>query len=85
MTMDVITEDVLRILGDFPRLEADPDHVGGHVRVRGTRIPAAVIVELVASGQTLSQILEDFPALVAEDIHEALRFASELVHGVTVR
>jgi uncharacterized protein (DUF433 family) len=80
----VITQDALDLLKRFPRLAADPDHLNGHVRIANTRMPVAVIVELVASGQSLTQILEDFPQLTVEDLREALLFAAELVHSVSV-
>ena len=65
----------------FPRIVQDPDHVGGRPRIKGTRMPVAVIVELVAAGQTPAEILRDFDYLTVEDIREALRFAAELAAG----
>lgn len=43
------------------------------------RIPVATIVGMVADGMTNAQILEAYPDLEAEDIHQALKFAAEAV------
>ena len=43
---------------------------------RGLRIPVATLVNMVAEGMETAEILEAYPDLQAEDIREALRFAS---------
>jgi uncharacterized protein (DUF433 family) len=43
------------------------------------RMPVATVVGLVANGQSIPEILDDFPDLEAEDIAEALRYAAEAV------
>lgn len=63
----------------FTRITVNPNQMGGVPCLRGLRIPVATVVELVAEGQTQRQILEAYPDLDAEDIHEALRFAAEAV------
>ena len=44
--------------------------------MRGTRIPVATIVGLLAQGQTVEQILADYPQLVADDVQASLEFAA---------
>lgn len=51
--------------------------MGGEPCIRNLRMPVATLVRLVADGWTREQILMDWPDLEAEDITEALRFASE--------
>jgi uncharacterized protein (DUF433 family) len=51
---------------------------------KGTRIPVDLVLEKLAAGETIEQILESHPRLTAEAIHEALLFAAELVRGETV-
>jgi len=53
--------------------------MGGLPCIRGMRMPVATIVGLVANGQSVSEILDDFPDLEAEDVAEALRYAAEAV------
>lgn len=61
------------------RIVADHRIMGGVPCVRGTRIPVATIVGLVAQGRTAEEILVDFPTLAAEDVRAALEFAAQAV------
>jgi len=36
---------------------SDPDHLGGAPRVRDTRIAVALLLELIASGMTIAEIV----------------------------
>ena len=65
----------------FSRIVRDSEHVGGRPRIKGTRMPVAVILELIAAGQTAEQIVNDFDYLTVEDVREALLFAAELAAG----
>jgi uncharacterized protein (DUF433 family) len=47
---------------------ADPDHLGGSPRVRGTRISITLILESFAASMTVSQIVEAFPSLSEEAV-----------------
>lgn len=62
----------------FPRITFDPRVMGGKACIRGMRIPVSLIVNLVASGMTPKEIIREYPDLSAEDIAEALRYASWL-------
>ena len=67
----------------FDRIQVDPGICSGKPVIRGKRFPVHQIVDLVASGQTAAQIIEDFPYLDAEDIHQALRYAEPSPKGAT--
>ncbi len=58
------------------RIVADHRIMGGVPCIRGTRIPVATIVGLVAVGQGVTDILADYPQLNAADIRAALEFAA---------
>lgn len=58
------------------RIKFDPAVMGGRPTIRGMRITVGMIVGLVASGHTSEHILELYPYLEAEDITQALRYAS---------
>jgi len=45
--------------------------------IRGMRIPVATVVGMLADGMTEAEILDAYPTLESEDIHEALRYAAE--------
>jgi uncharacterized protein (DUF433 family) len=45
--------------------------------IKGTRITVQLIVQLLANGETETEILDDYPDLKKEDIKAALLYASE--------
>jgi uncharacterized protein (DUF433 family) len=63
----------------FERISIDHRIMGGVPCIRGTRIPVATVVGMVAEGMTTEEILVDFPQLTLEDIYEALRYAAAAV------
>ena len=63
----------------YARITVAQDQMGGMPCIRGLRIPVATVVDMVADGMTPDEILATYPDLEAEDIREALRFASEAV------
>lgn len=56
---------------------ADRDHLGGSPRVRGTRISVALILESLAAGMTIDQIVDAYPSLTEESVRGVL---AELAH-----
>lgn len=61
------------------RIVADHRIMGGVPCVRGTRIPAATVIGLVAQGRTVDEILADYPTLTADDVRAVLEFAATAV------
>ncbi len=68
----------------FTRVTVNPNQMGGVPCIRGLRIPVATVVGSVADGMSEAEILEAYPDLTVEDIHEALRFAAEAVRERTL-
>lgn len=66
------------IVNHSQRITFDPNMMGGQACIRGMRIPVATIVKLTASGMAEADILNNYPDLEAEDIHEALRYVAAL-------
>jgi uncharacterized protein (DUF433 family) len=62
----------------FGRISSDPDILHGKPCIKGTRIPVYLIVSLVAEGECVENIIEDYPSLTPEDIKAALRYAAKL-------
>ncbi len=60
----------------FDRITSHPDIIGGKASIRGMRISVSLIVNLVASGMTVEEILDEYPDLEAEDIQQALQYAA---------
>jgi uncharacterized protein (DUF433 family) len=63
------------------RITIDPDVMGGKPCIRGMRVTVGMIVEAMAAGRTVDQLLADFPYLEEVDIREALAFAAQLAQG----
>lgn len=63
----------------FTRITVDPHQMGGVPCIRHLRIPVATIVDMMAEGLGVAEIVEAYPDLEPEDIREALRFAAEAV------
>jgi len=61
---------------DFPRITQNPAVMGGKPCVRGLRVTVGMIVGQIGAGQTVDQLLADYPYLEREDILEALRYAA---------
>jgi uncharacterized protein (DUF433 family) len=58
------------------RITFDPNVMGGKPCIRGMRVTAGAVVELVAAGHDVGEILQLYPYLEAEDITQALRYAA---------
>lgn len=64
---------------NFERIVVDQRVMAGVPCIRGTRVPVATVVGLVAEGLTIPEIVADFPQLRPDDVQEALRFAAAAV------
>jgi uncharacterized protein (DUF433 family) len=63
----------------FTRITVRPNQMGGVPCIRGLRIPVATVVDMVADGMTIDEILAAYPDLEAADVEEALHYAAEAV------
>ncbi|MGR9107055.1 MAG: DUF433 domain-containing protein [Gammaproteobacteria bacterium] len=57
------------------RITVDPEQCGGKPCIRGMRIRVSDVLELLASGLTQRQILDEMPDLEGKDIEACLRYA----------
>jgi len=53
--------------------------MGGAPCIRGTRIPVATVVAMLADGMTVAEILAGYPQLTEDDVRDALRYAAASV------
>ena len=60
------------------RVVSDVNVCGGEPCVKGTRIPARVVLSHLAAGDTVEQMLLDFPNLTQADVLACLEYASYL-------
>jgi len=63
---------------------SDPKVMMGKPVVTGTRITVELILEKLAAGETVEQLLEAHPRLTREAIQAALQFASEALRADVV-
>lgn len=61
------------------RITVDPAQCGGRPCVRGMRIRVSDVLDLLASGLSPEQIVEELPDLELPDVEACLRFASRRV------
>ena len=55
------------------------DVLRGKPRIKGTRIPVSLILGYLAAGNTVEEIIEEFPDLTKELITASLAYARELL------
>lgn len=60
------------------RISIDPNICHGQACVKGTRIPVHQIVRMLANGDTIDDLLTEYPSLSREDILASLNYAAEL-------
>jgi uncharacterized protein (DUF433 family) len=66
------------------RITIHPDICFGKPCIRGMRWPVGVILDLLGSGMSFSEIIEDHPELVKEDIMAALQYAKLTSSGKSI-
>jgi uncharacterized protein (DUF433 family) len=62
----------------FERISINPTICHGQACVRGTRIPVHQIIRMLANGDTVENLLAEYPSLTREDIMACLDYAAEL-------
>lgn len=63
-------------MGQFERITSDPQVMGGKPCIRGLRVTVGMVVNLVAAGKSVDQIIAAYPYLEPADIEQALRYAA---------
>lgn len=58
------------------RITFGPEQCAGRPCIRGMRIRVKDVLEMLGAGASETQILEDFPDLVSEDIRACLQYAA---------
>lgn len=66
------------------RIEINPEILAGKPVIKGTRIPVYLILELLAAGMSIEDVLKEYPELTREDIQAALKYASMMLQHETV-
>jgi uncharacterized protein (DUF433 family) len=67
------------------RITIDPEICHGKPCIRGMRWPVEIIIDMLGSGMTNDEILEDHPELEKEDIWASLKFARLFLAGHSIK
>jgi uncharacterized protein (DUF433 family) len=60
------------------RISLDPQVCSGKPCIRGHRIWVSMVLDFLASGMTISKILEEYPGLKKDDILACLAYGAEM-------
>ncbi len=60
------------------RISVDPKICHGQACIKGTRIPVHQILHMLANGDTMDELLEDYPSLKRNDIFACIEYAASL-------
>ncbi|MEM7016193.1 MAG: DUF433 domain-containing protein [Pseudomonadota bacterium] len=61
------------------RIHIHPDICNGKPVIKGTRITVQTIMEFLGAGDTVEDVLEEYPSLSREDIYACIQFAAKLM------
>ena len=62
----------------YERVAIDPRICHGQACVKGTRIPVHQIVHMLANGDTIDELLKEYPSLEREDILACLDYVASV-------
>ena len=60
------------------RISIDSKICHGQACIKGTRIPVHQVIRMLASGDKIVDLLEDYPSLRIDDIYACLNYAASL-------
>ena len=60
------------------RISVDPKICHGQACIKGTRIPVHQILHMLANGDTIDELLEEYTSLEKEDIFACIEYAASL-------
>ncbi len=61
------------------RIVIDPDICNGQPTLRGTRITAQTVLEFLSAGDSVDDVLEEYPSLSREDVIACIGYSSSLM------
>ena len=61
------------------RITVSPDICNGKPVIRGTRITVQTVLEFLAVGDSVQDVLEEYPSLARTDVQACLDYASRVM------
>jgi uncharacterized protein (DUF433 family) len=62
-------------------IASDPNVCGGRACIKGTRVLVAVVLDNLAAGLEVDEVLKEYPSITPEDIRAAFAYAADLVRS----
>lgn len=75
----------MNMASELHRVTMNPDVCGGRPCIRATRVRVKDVLDLLAAGSGVEEILEDLPYLERADITAALEFAAQYLDHTMLR
>ncbi len=61
------------------RVVVDPEICNGRPVIKGTRVTVQTVLEFLGAGDSVEDVLSEYPSLTHEDILASLRYSSRLM------
>jgi uncharacterized protein (DUF433 family) len=61
------------------RITIHPDICNGRPIIANTRITVQTVIEFLGAGDSIEEVLEEYPSLQREDIYACMQFAAKLM------
>lgn len=61
------------------RITIHPDICNGRPIIASTRITVQTVIEFLGAGDSIEEVLEEYPSLQREDIYACMQFAAKLM------
>jgi uncharacterized protein (DUF433 family) len=68
-------------MSPLSRISVDPTICHGKPCIKGHRVPVALILECLADGESIEELLSEYPGLQRDDILACVAYAAELARG----
>ena len=63
------------------RISINPQVCGGKPVIRGTRIWVTLVLDLLAEGMSMEEVLAEYPQIEREDLQACMAYGSEVARG----
>lgn len=60
------------------RISIDPNVCFGKPCIKGTRIWVSLLLDMLANGTTIKEIIEEYPHLTEDDVRAAIAYGAEM-------
>jgi uncharacterized protein (DUF433 family) len=60
-------------------ISISPDICNGRPVIKGTRIAVQTILEFLGAGDSIDEVLKEYPSLEKEDVYACIKYASKLM------